>query len=397
MKKITLNHDSDSETAIVERRNFLKYSMLGGMAAALFSPSLGYGMSDTEVLADECQGVTAADLLALFSSLAWKLPNQLKAADKARDEENKIYKDFNALYNELVDLAKQLKIKCDAVSQKDPRMQEIFELVNVSQNNVRYVQTVSTKERELAYLQLATLAVAARQVARSANEILPEKIVVDDPDNKIICQMLEKINEMQNVKMQLDVARKSSTDLFKSFIDSIGNLNKIILNASESAAKAGRGEIRNEEAVRNIDDAKVILKKLNEESLVVENAMITPEQLSLLLDVPRAMLNKEIPDVQVSERYHGAITEFRTAGYILPDKVADANYSRIAKIISDNIRPSGWWTVSLLATTCLSVLMLYRDAATRKPLIKNALQSVPWVESGSNFGQAATSIASIRV
>ena len=119
MQKIVLGHDSDQETTIIERRNFLKGSMLGG-AAALFSSSSVYGMPEPTTFADECQGVTAADLLALFSSLAWKLPNKLKAADEARDTENKIYKDFNTLYQELVDLAKQLKIKCDAVTQKDP-------------------------------------------------------------------------------------------------------------------------------------------------------------------------------------------------------------------------------------------------------------------------------------
>ncbi len=397
MQKIILGHDSNQETTIIERRNFLKCSILGGIATALFSSLSVYGMSDTKIFPNECKGVSAADLLAMFSSLTWQLPNKLKAAVEAGEVEKIIYKDFNTLYQELVDLAKQLKIKCDSTSQNDPRLQEIFELTNAGQNKVRYLETASSEEKDIAYLQLATLAVAARQVARSANEILPEKIAVDDPDNKIICQMLGKINEMQGVKTKLDTARKNSQNLFKGFVDSLGKLNKSILDASESAAKADRGETGNEGAIKNIDDAKAILKKLKEEDLVVESGMITPEQLSLLLDVPRAMLNKEIPDVQVSERYHGATTEFLTAGYVLPEKAADANYSRIASIISNNIRPSGRWTVYLLATTCLSVLMLYRDEATRKPLIRNALQSAPWIESGSNFAQAAASIASIRV
>lgn len=397
MQNITLGHNSDQETTIIERRNFLKYSMLGGIATALLSPSLVYGMADTKILSNECKGVSAADLLALFSSLAWQLPNKLKAAAEASKVEIKIYKDFNTLYKELVDLAKQLKIKCDSISQKDPRLQEIFELTNAGQNDVRYIETASSEEKDIAYLQLATLAVAARQVARSANEILPEKIAVDDPDNKIICQMLEKINEMQSVKTELDIARKSSQDLFKGFVDSLGKLNKIILDASESAAKAERGELGNETALKNIDDAEKILDDLRNKSLPVQQGMITPEQLRLLIGVPKAMLKKEIPDIQVSERRYNTATEFQAVGFILPEKAADANYSRIASIISNNIRPSGWWTVSLLATTCLSVLMLYRDEATRKPLIRNALQSVPWIESGSNFAQATSSIASIRV
>ncbi len=261
MQKIILGHDSNQETTIIERRNFLKCSILGGIATALFSSLSVYGMSDTKIFPNECKGVSAADLLAMFSSLTWQLPNKLKAAVEAGEVEKIIYKDFNTLYQELVDLAKQLKIKCDSTSQNDPRLQEIFELTNAGQNKVRYLETASSEEKDIAYLQLATLAVAARQVARSANEILPEKIAVDDPDNKIICQMLGKINEMQGVKTKLDTARKNSQNLFKGFVDSLGKLNKSILDASESAAKADRGETGNEGAIKNIDDAKAILKE----------------------------------------------------------------------------------------------------------------------------------------
>ena len=398
MQKIILGHDNDQETAIIERRNFLKCSMLGGIATALFSSSSVYGMSDAKMFPDECKGVSAADLLALFSSLAWKLPNKLKAADEARETENKIYKDFNTLYQELVDLAKQLKIKCDSITQKDPRLQEIFELTNANQNKVRYLQTASSAERDIAYMQLATLAVAARQVARSANEILPEKVVADDPDNKIICQMLEKINEMQNVKAELDVARKTSSDLFKDFRDSIGSLNKIIIDASEFAAKAERGEQGNETALSKIVDAEKILDDIKRQSSPVQKEMITPEQLRLLLGIPKAMLNKEIPDLQAVERQQNSATVFQTVGYVVPESAAAANFLRVARIISENIRPSGWWTVSILATACVGVLKLYREEGTRKPLIRNALQSVPWIESGaSNFAQATSLIVSIRV
>jgi hypothetical protein len=397
MQKIILGHDSDQEATIIERRNFLKCSMVGGIATALFSSSSVYGMADTNILPDECKGVSAADLLALFSSLAWKLPNNLKAADEARDTENKIYKNFNTLYQELVDLAKQLKLNCDLTTQKDPRLQEIFELTNAGQNKVRYLQTASSAERDIAYLQLATLAVAARQVARSANEILPEKIAVADPDNKIICQMLEKINEMQDVKTNLDIARQTSHILFKGFVDSLGNLNKTILNASESAAKAERGEVGNEAALKNIGDAEKILDDLRKQSLPVQGGMITPEQLFLLMGVPKAMLKKEIPVIQVSERRYNTATEFQPVGYVVPEGAGAANFSRVARIISENIRPSGWWTVSILATACIGVLKLYREEGTRKPLIRNALQSVPWIESGSNFPRATSAIASMRV
>ncbi|MGB7200748.1 MAG: hypothetical protein WBD16_00620 [Pyrinomonadaceae bacterium] len=398
MGKINLGHDSDEETTSIERRNFLKGSMLGGVAAALFSSSSVYGMPEPTTFPDECQGVTAADLLALFSSLAWKLPNKLKAADEARDTENKIYKDFNTLYQELVDLAKQLKIKCDAVTQKDPRLQEIFELTNANQNKVRYLQTASSAERDIAYLQLATLAVTARQVARSANEILPEKVLLDDPDNKIICQMIEKINQMQSVKTELDTARKTSTDLFRDFRDSIGNLNKTITDASESAAKAERGEVGNETALAKIIDAEKILDDIKRQSSPVLQEMITPEQLRLLLNIPKAMLKKEIPDIHAVERNRNDATVFQTVGYVVPNSAVAASHSRVAKIIADNIRPSGWWTVSILATACVGILKLYREEGTRKPLIRNALQSVPWIQSGaSNFAQATSLIASVRV
>lgn len=396
MGKIVLGREGDEETTNIERRNFLKGSVIGGITTALFSSTSVYGMAGPPAFPDECQGVTAADLLALFSSLAWKLPNKLKAADEARDVENKIYKDFNTLYQELVDLAKQLKIKCDAVTQKDPRLQEIFELTNANQNKVRYLQTASSDERNIAYLQLATLAVAARQVARSANEILPERLVVADPDNKIICQMLEKINEMQNVKTELDTARKTSTDLFKDFRDSIGNLNKVIVDASDFAAKAQRGELGSETAVAKIVDAEKILDKIKSQSSPVQKEMITPEQLRSLLAVPKAMLRKEIPDIQAVDWRQDNGTVFQTVGYVVPERVAAANFSRVSRIISENIRPSGWWTVSILATACVGILKLYREEGTRKPLIRNALQGITWIDaSSSNLGQATSLIARI--
>ena len=398
MGKINLGHDSDQETTNIERRNFLKGSVIGGITTAFLSTSSVHAMAEPEAFPEECQGVTAADLLALFSSLAWKLPNKLKTADEARDVENKIYKDFNTLYEELVDLAKQLKIKCDATTQKDPRLQEIFELTNANQNKVRYLQTASSAERDIAYMQLATLAVAARQVARSANEILPQNLIVADPDNKIICQMLEKINEMQDVKTELDTARKTSTDLFKDFRDSIGNLNAVIVDASDFAAKAQRGELGSETAIAKIVDAEKMLDDIKRQSSPVQQEMITPEQLRLLLKIPKAMLKKEIPDIQAVERRPDNATVFQTVGYVVPNRAAAASHSRVAKIIADNIRPSGWWTVSILATACVGILKLYREEGTRKPLIRNALQSVPWIQSGaSNFAQAASLIASVRV
>ncbi|MFN0138947.1 MAG: hypothetical protein ACKVQW_02525 [Pyrinomonadaceae bacterium] len=396
MQKNILGHDSDQEETTIERRKFLKHSMLGGVATALFSSSVAYGMAEPPGFPEECQGVTAADLLALFSSLAWKLPNKLKAADEARDAENKVYKDFNTLYQELVDLAKQLKIKCDAVTQKDPRLQEIFELTNAGQNNVRYLQTASSAERDIAYMQLATLAVAARQVARSANEILPEKLVVADPDNKIICQMLEKINEMQNVKAELDTARKTSTDLFKDFRDSIGNLNKVIIDASDFAAKAQRGELGSETAVAKIVDAEKILDEIKRQSSPVQKETITPEQLRSLLAVPKAMLRNEIPDIQAGDWRQDNPAVFQTVGYIVPERAAAASFSRVARIISENIRPSGWWTVRLMATACVGILSLYREEGRRKPLIRNALQGIAWIDSNtSNLGQATSLIARI--
>lgn len=396
MGKIDLGRDSGEETTKIERRNFIKGSVIGGITTALFSSASVYGTAEPGAFPEECQGVTAADLLALFSSLAWKLPNKLKAADEARDVENKIYKDFNTLYQELVDLAKQLKIKCDSVTQKDPRLQEIFELTNASQNKVRYLQTASSAERDIAYMQMATLAVAARQVARSANEILPEKLVVADPDNKIICQMLEKINEMQNVKTELDTARKTSTDLFKDFRDSIGNLNKVIVDASDFAAKAQRGELGSETAVKKIVDAEKILDEIKRQSSPVQKEVITPDQLRSLLAVPKAMLRKEIPDMQASDRRQDDATVFQTVGYVAPDRVAAASFSRVAKIISENIRPSGWWTVSILATACVGILKLYREEGTRRPLVRNALQGITWIDSNnSNLGQATSLIARI--
>lgn len=401
MQKNILGHDSDQEKTSIERRDFLKGSMLGGIGTALFSSSSVYGMAEPKTFPDECKGVTAADLLALFSSLAWKLPNKLKAADEARDTENKVYKNFNTLYQELVDLAKQLKIKCDAAAQKDPRLEEIFELTNANQNKVRYLQTASSAERDIAYLQLATLAVAARQVARSANEILPEKVLLDDPDNKIICQMLEKINEIEKVKTTLDVARQSSQDLFKGFVDSIGNLNKIIIDASESAARAERGQLGNETALKKIDDAEKILDNIKEQSLLVQKEMLTPEQLKQLIGIPKAMLKGEIPDIQAGQRHQNNTTEFRTVGYIVPERAADTVRERIEGIIADNILPSNYWlTVAPLTVACLGLLRLYKDMdeATRRPLIWNALQTtLPWVKSSSNFASASSAIAKIKV
>lgn len=396
MKKIKLNDESDQETKMIERRNFLRYSVVGGVAAAFAAPASIYATAGTDVSSTEFKGVSAADLLAVFARLAWALPNKLKAAADASEVENKIYKDFNTLYKELVDLAKQLKIKCDAVSRNDPRLQEIFELTKTSQDNIRYIQSPSTEESEIAYLQLATVAAAAQQVARSANEILPVTVAASDPDNKIICQMLSKIEEMQTVKKDLDVARKNSQDLFNGFVDSIGALNRNILDASEAAAKADRGELSKEPALKKIDDAEAILDRLTKKSLALEEGRMTPEQLRLLIGVPKAMLKNELPGV--SERRQTSTAIFQNASYTQPER-ADTARGRIERIIADNIRPSGGWTVYLLAVACLGVLHMYRekDEGTRRSLINNALQSVPLVEPNSNFSRATSSIVSIRV
>lgn len=110
------------------------------------------------------------------------------------------------------------------------------------------------------------------------------------------------------------------------------------------------------------------------------------------------MLKKEIPDIHAVERNRNDAAVFQTVGYVVPNRAAAASHSRVAKIIADNIRPSGWWTVSILATACVGILKLYREEGTRKPLIRNALQSVPWIQSGgSNFAQATSLIASVRV
>jgi len=379
-----------------ERRTFLKRSILGGLATAFLLPSSIDARTEVFPAANECQGITAADLLAMFSDLAWRLPNQLKAAVEAAAVENKIYKDFDTLYRELVDLAKQLNLKCDSTAQQDPRLREILDLTKEGQNNVRYITSPSSEERDIAYLQLVTLTTAARQVGRSANEILPDNIAVDDPDNKIICQMLGKINEMQDVKMKLDVARKNSQNLFKSFTDSLSKLNKTMLRASDSAAKADRGEIGTEKALQEIDDAERILKDLAQQSLAVHAGMITPQQLGQLIAVPKAMIKKELPTLQTSQRSRGDSAIFQNVSYDSASAV-DSDKDRIERIIKENVWPMGSWLLSGLAATCLLILKTYADEEDRRGLINNALQIDRWADPGSNYDRAASAIAKLKV
>jgi hypothetical protein len=172
-------------------------------------------------------------------------------------------------------------------------------------------------------------------------------------------------------------------------------LNKVIIDASESAARAERGELGNETAVAKILDAEKILDDIKRQSSPVQKEMITPEQLRLLLGIPKAMLQGEIKDIEAGgpNENNGAV--FRTVGYTVPTNAADVK-SRIESIIY-NIRPSGWWTLKLLSAACLFTLKLYKDEATRKPLIRSNLQLVSWAEAGgSALAQATSSISTIR-
>ncbi|HTH51282.1 MAG TPA: hypothetical protein VL501_05085 [Pyrinomonadaceae bacterium] len=390
MRNTELETETRREAAADQRRAFLKNSIMGGLAAAVLLPTSATTAKAASGPA-ACQDVGAADLLSMFSVLAFRLPNQLKATSEAIDRENKVYKDFDTLYRELVELSKQLKLKCDASAQADPRLKEIFELTRGGQDNVRYIKASSSEERELAYLQIATLTVAARQVGRSANEIPADTIAAADPDNKIICQMLTKINEMEAVKTRLDVARKESQDLFRDFRDSIGRLNKTMLKASESAAKADRGEVTTQPALSDIADAERILEDLSQKSLEVKSGMLSPDDMLKLIAVPKAMLNGQLPTNQSSQRMPGMVM-FENASYE-PNR-ADADWSRIAGIIQSNIAPTGYWTVRLLVTACIGILKLYQDPGVRRRQIYSALQADPWADSSnSNFGAAAAAIA----
>src|SRR5690242_8971636 len=97
----------------IPRRTFLGGGVIGslGVALGLAVPAAASAPIDDPV-ANECIKVTASDMLASFSTLAWKLPLKLQTAVIAKEKEGVAYKSFNERYQKLRDLSKQLNINC---------------------------------------------------------------------------------------------------------------------------------------------------------------------------------------------------------------------------------------------------------------------------------------------
>lgn len=381
---------SDKASTAIARRSFLGLSVAGAVGASVgVVPTLGAPQID-----EPCQHPTASSVLAIFSFRAWQLPNKLKEATAAQQRESEIFASFEIPLGELIELVKKLKVQCAAVTKNtDPRIKELTELADSAVKSVRYLNASSTRDQQTAYLNLVTLVAAGKQITRTATDVASEHLP-DDPE--ILCKMIEKIKEMEKAKVQLDEARRTSQAIFGDFVNTIGEINRTIISASQQAALFERGETSDiVEAVSVINSAQSKLTELADLSGKTQDGPITPQELRMLLEVPKLMLANDIP---IPTSFLPNRKEpFELASYDPAQRKDDATYANIRTIITRHILPSDWWTVRLLALAVFGVLRLYGDNPPRTRLVRNALQSVPWVSPNSNISGATRELVTIVI
>ena len=393
MNNHTLDHSVEELNPEIPRRTFLGGSVLGGLGFAL---GLGIQAEGSpianDLTAEECQQVTASDMLAMFSTLAWKVPVKLQRAEDAKAGEQLLFNDFDKHYRKLSELAKQLKLSCANLTQDDRRKSAAAELAELTDRNVRAPQPGST-DGDAVYLNISVLVAENRQVSRAANEILPET-APDDHDNKLICEMLAEIRAMEKIKADLDVARTVFTAAFKDFTGSLKALHENIIGASDDAAKAERGEGSKESAVKKIEEAEKILDAIITQSVPGTKSMVTPQGLKVLLAVPKAVLKGELPTTApITQRRNPNDIQFRTAAYSAASDREAARAGQIYNILAECIVPSNRFSIYALTGACALVLKSYAQDPPREEAVLNALQSWPFASTGSNFRSAASRIA----
>ena len=394
MKNHIEDHSVDTEE--IPRRKFLGGSVLGGLGIAL-GLARGAGASPVfdDAAAEECQQVTASDMLAMFSTLAWQVPIRLKEVEDARKDEQVLYGTFDAHYKKLVEHAKKLKLACANLTENDPRKSAAAELAALTNKNFSAPRPGSA-DGDALYLHISALVIENRQLSRTANEILPQTMPNDD-DNTIICDMLAEIRAMENIKGGLDTARKKSDAAFKTFTFSLKDLHANILGASDDAAKAERGEASKEPALKKIGEAEKILNGIIENSVTANKSMITPEGLKVLLAVPKGVLEGKVSaDTPITQRRGSSDVQFRTAAYAAPSEAPSPNADHIWNILAKHVVPSNRFTLTTLTGTCVFVLKTYPQNPPRRDAVLNALQSWFWVSSESDFQTAADLIANLR-
>lgn len=386
--------DATELQSSIDRRNFLRLAAVSGVGFMGAAPALGAGESRS---AGEtpCPDGAASSILALFSVRTWQLPNKLRDAVAAGYKEKKLYTSFETPFRELVELAKKLKVKCEAVTRNDPRLNELTRLADDAARSARFLTTASVEDEKIAYSNLVALVATGRDITRTAGDVASEHLQDSD---ETVCKMLEKIKEMEGVKVELDEARKQSQLIFSDFVTTIGLINKTIIDASESAASFERGDLaEKEKAIATIKDAQSRIRDLEARSSGVQDGMITPHELRMLLEVPKAMLEGDIPPVTSLNRYSQETGPFRSVSYVQGETGADAAFATIQRIIVKHILPGDWWTVRLLALAVFGVLRLYGENPPRTRLVGNALQSVPWVSARSNIPAATAALVKIVI
>lgn len=385
-------HSQDGRAPGFPRRAFLGGSILGGLGLAI-------GLDHNVEAADEpnaaCLPFAAADMLALFSLLAWKLPMKLQKAEEAKVVEMKLYETFDSHYQKLAKAAKQLKLKCAKLSQDDARKLAADELAELTEKNVRTPRSGGA-DSDAVYLRVAVMVAENRQLSANANTIL-STTEPHEPDNKLICEMLAEIRAMDAIKNPLDKARTDFSTAFTSFTTTLKALQTAIVDASEAAAKAERGAGSKQDAINQIEEAQKILNNIIATSTSERGSMVTPEGLNILLEVPKAILENKITPLQpVTQRTGDGTVQFRTARYDPETAARASRFWMVAEIIQQHVFPSTRSSVYWLAFTCNSILDLYANNPPREAAVRNALQSWPFASSNSKFQLAASKIARLR-
>lgn len=408
MQKNILNLTNNIESTDLPRRHFLRNSVLGGLGAAVLFETTALGKTDDPL---SCSGLIASGMLSLYSGLTFQLPYKLENTIGSYDKQNELYKEFNACYQELYALARELKIKCNKLSRTYPRVKEIADLADVGKNNVEYLKAAaSIEDKNIAYLHLVTLVAATKQIARTANEITPSSEALERIDDSLICQILEKIRRLEEIKVELDKARAEFNNIFTDFTGTLYRLNTTIVSASQAAAKAERGEGGTDAALKDIKVAEDLLdgmaKQITDFNLAnpvkgpdptkpgknSNVGKITPEELNMLIKVPKAILKNEIPPPPVTWLQLGREPGFQKAAY--NSSAPASSFWQVYRIITSNIVPSDGWSVYALAIACYAVMTQYPEDPPRSNLIRSTLRSYPWITS---LGGAVQLLAGTRV
>jgi hypothetical protein len=378
------------------RRKFLGLSIAVGTGAGLLSATDLMAAPSSGYVDESCESPSAGTLLAMFSGLAFRLPNKLNAAVAAQETERKLYGSFETRYDQLVGLVKKLKVDCGSSSRNDPKFVDMFELAEEGLKNAKYLKAVTVEDKNVAYLQISTLVAAGRQIGRSASDVEIEHS--PDKNTETICKMLSLVKEMEEVKAQLDAARKNFSDIFGEFVNTVGLINKTMLEASEAAAEAERGTANGRAlALAKIAETKRLITSLEDQSISQQDGAITTQELKLLLGVPEGMLDSRIPAVTSFNRHDRNSSPFRNASYDPEAARADSAYAAISRIVVTHMLPGDRWTVRLLSIAVFGILKLYGENPPRTRLVRNALQSVPWTSSNSNISAATTELVKISV